>query len=248
MSWSQEHDLLLCKEILLERPYLFKHGTRERGKCWDRIANNLNQIKQKRFIVDQRAVRDRYLRLQRLYKRRVCEENHSNAKIPEPTELDEILGDIIEKTEATHDHQEIYEEMQEKNAEREMEITLSARKRALEELTRERSEEDGPKTKKCSQERDDSDQDNSSQDLRVNDGKELELKMKEIELKKRELDIRERTLEIKQRKQEIREKEYAAKEAKDKDILLLLQQQIIQQQAVQQQLLDMMRKAMEKHF
>ena len=65
MMWTSEHDTLLCKEILVEEPFRFKLGTRESRNCWDEVANNLNKVGNPRFWVDQRAVRDRFLKLER---------------------------------------------------------------------------------------------------------------------------------------------------------------------------------------
>ena len=56
MTWTEEHDILLCKEILIEEPYNLTHASRERGRCWDRIAETLNKVDQPKFNVDQRAV------------------------------------------------------------------------------------------------------------------------------------------------------------------------------------------------
>ena len=53
-----EHIVILCREILIEEPYQFKHGSRERGRCWDKIANSLNAMERPKFAVDQRGVRD----------------------------------------------------------------------------------------------------------------------------------------------------------------------------------------------
>ena len=63
--WTSNHDTLLCREILIEEPFKFRLGTMERGQCWDKIASNLNRIGNPRFWVDQRAVRDRFLKLER---------------------------------------------------------------------------------------------------------------------------------------------------------------------------------------
>ena len=52
MIWTNQHDILLCREILVEEPYKFKHGSRERGQCWNRIANALSRIEKpsSRFV------------------------------------------------------------------------------------------------------------------------------------------------------------------------------------------------------
>ena len=31
MTWTEEHDILLCREILDEEPYTLRHGSREKG-------------------------------------------------------------------------------------------------------------------------------------------------------------------------------------------------------------------------
>ena len=31
MTWTEEHDITLCREILTEEPFNFKNGSRERG-------------------------------------------------------------------------------------------------------------------------------------------------------------------------------------------------------------------------
>ena len=41
MTWTEEHDIMVCREILTEEPFNFKHGFRERGRCWDHIADTL---------------------------------------------------------------------------------------------------------------------------------------------------------------------------------------------------------------
>ena len=44
MSWTTAHDVALCCEILVLEPYRFKIGSRERGQCWDSIAENLSSL------------------------------------------------------------------------------------------------------------------------------------------------------------------------------------------------------------
>ena len=57
MTWSVDHDVLLCREILVEEPFRFKAGTKERGQVWDKVANSLNSCKELRFLVKQRGVK-----------------------------------------------------------------------------------------------------------------------------------------------------------------------------------------------
>ena len=100
MTWSEENDdIMLCREILLEEPYTFKHGSREKGRCWDRIAEALNKIDKPKFIVDQRVVRDRFVKLEKACKKKTRDELRARGIAPnEPSELDQALEEIIEKS------------------------------------------------------------------------------------------------------------------------------------------------------
>ena len=68
MKWSEEHDVMLGREIMLEL-WKYKAGTRERGQCLDRIAESLNHLKKPPFSVSQKSVRDRLRILERDFKR-----------------------------------------------------------------------------------------------------------------------------------------------------------------------------------
>ena len=56
MVLTEKHDVLLCREILVQEPYKYKAGTRERVHTWDKIAHTLNMTVGMRFAVDQRGV------------------------------------------------------------------------------------------------------------------------------------------------------------------------------------------------
>ena len=56
MEWKEEHDLLLCREILVCQPYKFKERTVERGKIWEEISNHLNTCETAKFRVNKRSV------------------------------------------------------------------------------------------------------------------------------------------------------------------------------------------------
>jgi len=62
MKWTGEHDIVLVREILLFEPFSYKHGSEERGKCWEQIAVSLNGFREDGlyFKVTKRSVRDRY--------------------------------------------------------------------------------------------------------------------------------------------------------------------------------------------
>ena len=70
MIWTSEHDTHLCRENLVEELFGLKLGTRERGNCWDKATSILNKVGNPRFWVDKRTVRDRFLKLERGFRRR----------------------------------------------------------------------------------------------------------------------------------------------------------------------------------
>ena len=60
MEWKEEHDILLCREILVSQPFKLKERTVERGKIWDEIANRLNNCQTLKFRVNKRSVTERF--------------------------------------------------------------------------------------------------------------------------------------------------------------------------------------------
>lgn len=141
MLWTKNHDILLCREILVEEPYKFKHGSRERGHCWDTIATNLNSMKEEKFIVDQRSVRDRFTKLEKLHKRRMAEEQKASGISPEIKEIDEALEDIVERTRDVQEQLAVENEEKENVAQKEKETAENVRKRSMERLAETRARE-----------------------------------------------------------------------------------------------------------
>ena len=65
MEWTEIHDALLCRDVLLEESYKYKKGSNEKGKKWTEIAKDLNKSEEVKFKVTQRGVRERMERLQK---------------------------------------------------------------------------------------------------------------------------------------------------------------------------------------
>ena len=59
MRWTKEHDIIFLRELFLFEPWNYKYGE-ERGNCWERISESLNQLIDISFKVTQRSVQDRY--------------------------------------------------------------------------------------------------------------------------------------------------------------------------------------------
>ena len=70
MIWSDEHDDMLVKEILTVEPYNYKQGTVKRGQAWSQVADLLNSIKEPKFTVSQRSVRERFSVLEKAFKKK----------------------------------------------------------------------------------------------------------------------------------------------------------------------------------
>ena len=71
MQWSEKHDTLLMREILLFEPWEQRYGSPERGLVWKQIADSLTSYEEAKFkILDSRSVRDRYKALVKKYKKK----------------------------------------------------------------------------------------------------------------------------------------------------------------------------------
>ena len=75
MKWSEEHDLMLCREVLVMEPFKHPKQSRETGEIWGEIAQNLNGLSVPKFTVRTRSVRDRLTLLLRKYKEKVRNES-----------------------------------------------------------------------------------------------------------------------------------------------------------------------------
>ena len=60
MKWTEKHDVYFCHEILLLKPYQFRHRSEDSGSEWSNIATDLNAIREVSFHVNQKSVWDRY--------------------------------------------------------------------------------------------------------------------------------------------------------------------------------------------
>ena len=58
MEWTNNHDIALAREVLLLELYRHKARTVERGKVWQKIADNLNLHAVLRFLVTKKSVRE----------------------------------------------------------------------------------------------------------------------------------------------------------------------------------------------
>lgn len=97
MKWSESHDILFAREVLVSSLYETRNGSPERGKVWDEIAENLNKLENPLFSVSKRSLRDRLSLLIKRYKAKVREEDRATGISPEEDEIDSMLEEICDK-------------------------------------------------------------------------------------------------------------------------------------------------------
>lgn len=245
MVWTEEHDILLCHEVMTSDLTRFKSGTRERGNCWDRIATILNGFEKPTFKVDQRAVRDRTTKLMRDFKRKIAKLEAADGVIPEMTVLDDILQRLTEKMEGNNWGSERNDYQNTQNFEEEngtSEIFQRLETESIEEKNEAEAEDEAPivKKKRVNESQD------VAQSLSLRQGIEMKMKKMELELKHREVTLKEveqkqqyelkkRELDLKEKEQEDkRQEDLARREKETKLINLIQQQQLIFSQFYQQ--------------
>ena len=75
MEWTEDHDILLLREMIASELCQFKKGSPDRGKIWESIQERLNKLEHPKFTLKKkRGVRDRWNLLQAKFKRMQREE------------------------------------------------------------------------------------------------------------------------------------------------------------------------------
>ena len=95
MTWYEEKDLTLMREILGSDIFSFKAGSRERGNAWQHIAETLNLLEG--FVVTSRSVRDHFTTISKKYIAQARkQEGATGLGGEEPTEYETLIEEIIE--------------------------------------------------------------------------------------------------------------------------------------------------------
>ena len=217
----------------------------KRGQAWDKVAEALNIVKQLRFHVDQRGVRERYEKLKKAYQKRMREEVRASGISPEINVLDEAIESIVELSEVAE--KEIMEAQGVKNklSETERETAESVRKRSMERLsqTRERENLESSKKRRSGN--------GMVEYLQEKEAREEQLNKIDVELRERHFALEERkhneAMVIEQNKVILREKELAIlanqqeeREKRDGELLSSMRKIIEQQQEIIKQLQQQM--------
>ena len=223
MKWTDDHDIILGKEILLVKPYQFKPGSKERGNYWTTIVEDLNNISEIDFNVTQKAVRDRYRNLLEKHKRKMRKEEGASGSNDKDTELDNLLQDIKEESDEADSTYDKQTKEKLKNMETDKNNAEDVRQKAMESLAETKKRKQIDDSSSCSSKR--------------NNGSETMLYLKvraeqETNFRQQDLKLRRQELKLKQEKQEQQQQQQT-----------LFHQQMVQQQ---QLMLAMFNKLVEK--
>ena len=185
MRWTQDHEIVFLRQVLLFEPWQYKTGSSERGKVWEMLSDTLNANTTIYFKVTARSLRDHLrLKLDQFKRKMKNEEKASGIDPPEMSEEDIALEDITEKfDEAEVQFKLKSQEIKDKQL-NDNNVAIEIRKRSLETMgeTSQRSgEEDSSKKRRT----------NGSETIAYLQEKsqaDLELKRAELALKKEKND------------------------------------------------------------
>lgn len=184
MEWTEDHDILLMREMMVSDLFLYKKGSPNRGLVWDSIVENLNKIKTPVFgLKDKRSVRDRWTLLKTKYKKKSNEEEAaSGIEVDDLSERESMIEELCEKEESFVDVDSARKQKEKTNAE---DIRMKALERVAETKKRKSCEPDGESKPKKAR------RGNSEliQYLKQRSASDTELRREELEMKKNEQEI-----------------------------------------------------------
>ena len=123
MEWTDDHDILLLREMIASELFQFKKGSPDRGKIWESIQERLNKLDNPKFVIkEKRGVRNL---LQAKFKRMQREELQASGIDCELSEKDALIEELCEKEDSfsakdkkKSDDKEAAEEIRKKAMER----------------------------------------------------------------------------------------------------------------------------------
>ena len=144
MKWSVKHDTIFGRELLSWELWKYCSGTREQGNCLDEICKILNNIKEPKFCVSQKGLRERDS------KARKREAERGSGISPEYREIDQIMEDYMERREEEEKTKESCTDVDRNKTDQDKATGEEMRERAMERLaqTKKRNGKDEPR-KKC---------------------------------------------------------------------------------------------------
>ena len=98
MEWTDDHDILLLREMIASELFQCKKCSPDRGKIWESIQERLNKLDNPKFVMkEKRRVRDRWNLLQAKLKRMQREELQASGIDCELSEKDVPIEELCDK-------------------------------------------------------------------------------------------------------------------------------------------------------
>ena len=229
MSWTKDHDLILCREVANVNPYMTKKGSTQRSSIWEKIADTLNKCSVPKFFVDKRSVRDHVGILVNRHKKKLRDEEKASGITPdEPSELDLALDTIIASEESADAEVHDADSAKKEKIESDRAKAEGIRLKAMEKLSDTRKREST-----CA-----SEEDNSKNKRRRGSDAMLYLSQRaelNYELKREEIDTRKQQQEFEKKQMEVSYQQQIHIQQQQTEMLRMMHQQ---QQQSQQQLMN----------
>lgn len=180
-EWTKDHDINLCRDILVLEPFKYTKRSTKRGEIWREISHNLNSLSSPKFKTTDRSVRDRFSLIQAKYKEKMRYEEGASGIDCEETELDQALAEITEKEEEADRERNEKNDTQTKKNEKDKAAGEDVRLKAME--TMRRKSDDFEDDKPSKRRRSTSD---AVEYLKEKFENEKDLRKEELEIKKNE--------------------------------------------------------------
>ena len=194
MSWTEEKDVLFCREILVSKLFNTKKSSPGRGQVWNDIAGNLCQLQQPTFRVNIKSVRNHYNKLVMGYKRKMRDELNASGLSPEEREIDKLLEEIVGKEMALEAENENIDNENNRRMQAEKVAADDMRRKAMETKaqTQKRKAEESNKTPKKKR-RSNGNETIAYNDLQEKTEIEMKVRKEKMELKKAEVEFENQT-------------------------------------------------------
>ena len=183
MEWTDDHDILLLREMIASELFQFKKGSPDRGKIWESIQERLNKLDNPKFMIkEKRGVRDRWNLLQAKFKRTQREELQASGI---DCEKDTLIEELCEKEDSFS--------AKDKKKSDDKEAAEEIRKKAMERMASKKksNESAGGSAKKSRRSGDD-----AVEFLKEKAQSEYSIRQQELELQRKEQEVRARQQEL----------------------------------------------------
>ena len=184
MEWTDDHDILLLREMIASELFQFKKSSPNRGKIWESVQERLNKLDNPKFVIkEKRGVRDRWNLLQAKFKRMQREELQASGIDCELSEKDALIEELCEKEDSFS--------AKDKKKSDDKEAAEEIRKKAMERMKRKSTESAGGSAKKSRRSGGD-----AVEFLKEKAQSEYSIRQQELELQRKEQEVRARQQEL----------------------------------------------------